>query len=581
MHKIRKNFIPILTMIIIFIVDFSLLYIIHTNWDNSMKKYFPLKNEIQNLSFSLTQSHLWFEEAIGGDKSINLEKDVMEGFRHKRFSDYITEIEAVLNTNTDRLLYERLLILDDKADNLYEAAIYRWDFSEKKIGNEEDQSFDKIFNSLILELHNFSILLDKKINKEFENKEALFSYIVIFFLSINLLVFIVLYKLKHQFELYTDNIYEEKEKAIITLESIGDAVITTDSDGYITYLNPIAQKLTAYSNKEAVGKYLDIVFNIINETTRKPIETPVQKVLTEGIIVGLANHTALIDKNGKEYSIEDSAAPIRNKNKEIIGTVLVFHDVTKQKNVREKLSENEKILVQQSKMAAMGEMIENIAHQWRQPLSLISTTSTGVKLKKELNDLDDEYLIKSLDMINNSSQHLSKTIDDFRGFFKPDKKKEVFNISNSYTKTINLISSKLLNREIEVIENINSFEINGFENELVQVLMNIFNNSIDILEKKEGLKVILIDIFKIDDLAYIKVMDNAGGINENIIDRVFEPYFTTKNQSQGTGIGLYMTEEIIVKHMHGSISVVNKSFNYTGEEYTGALFEITLPINKR
>jgi len=578
MQKIKKNFIPIIAMILIFIIDLSLIFTTHNNWNNSMTKYFPLKNEIQNLTFNITESHLWFEEAIGGDKTINLEKDVMKGFKHKKFSEYIIKAEPLLNTELDKEFYERLLVLDDQVDNLYELAIYRWDFSEREIGNDLDQEFDEAFNTVILNLSDFNNVLNKKINSEFENKEIFFSFVIIFFLSANFLVFILLFRFRRESVRYEDNIHEEKEKAIITLQSIGDAVITTDAEGYITYLNPIAQELTSYTNEQARGKYLDLVFNIINESTRKPVQTPVQKVLKEGLIVGLANHTALINKNGKEYSIEDSAAPIRNKDGVIIGTVLVFHDITKQKKVKEKLNESEKILIQQSKMAAMGEMLENIAHQWRQPLSLISTTSTGIKLKKELDDLDDEFLIKSLDMINNSTQHLSKTIDDFRGFFKPNRTKEIFILEDSYTKTISLLSSKLLNREIEVVENISKFEINGFENELVQVLMNIFNNSIDALEKKEGIKVVIIEISQIDDFAYIKILDNAGGIKDEILDRVFEPYFTTKNQSHGTGIGLYMTEEIITKHMNGLITVVNKSFNYNGNEYTGAMFEIELPI---
>ena len=578
MQKIKKNFIPIIAMILIFIIDLSLIFTTHNNWNNSMTKYFPLKNEIQNLTFNITESHLWFEEAISGDKTINLEKDVMKGFKHKKFSEYIIKAEPLLNTELDKEFYERLLVLDDQVDNLYELAIYRWDFSEREIGNDLDQEFDEAFNTVILNLSDFNNVLNKKINSEFENKEIFFSFVIIFFLSANFLVFILLFRFRRESVRYEDNIHEEKEKAIITLQSIGDAVITTDAEGYITYLNPIAQELTSYTNEQARGKYLDLVFNIINESTRKPVQTPVQKVLKEGLIVGLANHTALINKNGKEYSIEDSAAPIRNKDGVIIGTVLVFHDITKQKKVKEKLNESEKILIQQSKMAAMGEMLENIAHQWRQPLSLISTTSTGIKLKKELDDLDDEFLIKSLDMINDSTQHLSKTIDDFRGFFKPNRTKEIFILEDSYTKTISLLSSKLLNREIEVVENISKFEINGFENELVQVLMNIFNNSIDALEKKEGIKVVIIEISQIDDFAYIKILDNAGGIKDEILDRVFEPYFTTKNQSHGTGIGLYMTEEIITKHMNGLITVVNKSFNYNGNEYTGAMFEIELPI---
>jgi signal transduction histidine kinase len=233
-------------------------------------------------------------------------------------------------------------------------------------------------------------------------------------------------------------------------------------------------------------------------------------------------------------------------------------------------------------MAAMGEMLGNIAHQWRQPLSVISISSTGAKLQKEMNCLSDEQLNSALTVINASAQYLSQTIEDFRSFFNPNNNKEKkFNISDAISKTLQLVSSQFIAKEIQVIQNIEDYELISIQNEMVQVLINILNNARDVLLIKENQKkLIFIDTYKKDNISYIKILDNGGGIEESIINRIFEPYFTTKHQYQGTGIGLYMSEEIIHKHLHGNLSVSNEKFTFEGIKYTGAAFIIEIITDK-
>ena len=246
------------------------------------------------------------------------------------------------------------------------------------------------------------------------------------------------------------------------------------------------------------------------------------------------------------------------------------------KEVEENLKKD-RLLSQQQKMISMGQMIENIAHQWRQPLSLITTGISGIKLKKQINDLDNEFLDKTLDSILNTSKYLSDTIDDFRYFFKPQKEKNNFYLEKCCEKTVDLINPNFLNKDIQIIYKIENIKISGYETELIQVLINILNNSKDALTSIENeKKLIFIDVFKENDKAIIEIKDNAGGIDENIINKVFEPYFTTKHQSQGTGIGLFMCQEIIYKHMNGKISISNITFEYKSKTYKGALTRITL-----
>lgn len=254
-----------------------------------------------------------------------------------------------------------------------------------------------------------------------------------------------------------------------------------------------------------------------------------------------------------------------------------------EEKIKKEVDENlkkDRLLSQQQKMISMGQMIENIAHQWRQPLSLITTSVSGLKIKKMLGDLDDEFFNKTLDSVMNTSQYLSSTIDDFRYFFKPQREKEDFYLENCCNRTIDLLEVNFLEKNIKVICTIDDVKINGYETELIQVLINLLNNSKDALESKEDEKLIFIDILRKNNKAIIKIKDNAGGIDEDILDKVFEPYFTTKHQAQGTGIGLYMCQEIVTKHMNGHIDITNTQFKYNEKIHKGTLAVIVLDVVK-
>ena len=247
---------------------------------------------------------------------------------------------------------------------------------------------------------------------------------------------------------------------------------------------------------------------------------------------------------------------------------------------KDELNKSQDILYQQSKMAAMGEMIGNIAHQWRQPLSTITTASSGIVLQKELGILDDKFFLDALKKINSSAQYLSETIDDFRNFFSPDKTKSKAFMEDIFKKTLDLISAQFSAKDIKIEKNIENIEFLTYENELVQALINILNNARDELIKlpSNHEKFIFIDVCKNsrNNCIEIVIKDNAGGIEREFLDKIFEPYFSTKHKSQGTGIGLYMTEEIIVKHLGGQIFVKNIEFAHNNKNYIGAQFEIEI-----
>ena len=257
-----------------------------------------------------------------------------------------------------------------------------------------------------------------------------------------------------------------------------------------------------------------------------------------------------------------------------------------EKRVKKEVQENsrkDKLLFHQSKIASLGEMIRNIAHQWRQPLSTISTAASGIKLQKEMGILEDKDVNEAIDTIMRNSSYLSKTIDDFRNFFKTDKKIQHINVATSIKDDLNILKPTLKNNEIEVIINLDEeINIKTIKNELTQVHLNLISNAKDILTSKKNQtlkeRLLFIELKRDGNWAQIKVIDNGGGIEDEIIENIFEPYFTTKHQNKGTGIGLFMCDEIICNHLEGSITAANTQFTYNNTKYKGAMFEIKLPI---
>ncbi|MEA2019515.1 MAG: ATP-binding protein [Campylobacterota bacterium] len=268
----------------------------------------------------------------------------------------------------------------------------------------------------------------------------------------------------------------------------------------------------------------------------------------------------------------------------IISLIVIYAFSYYEKKIK-KLIEHEKqherISHQQSKMASMGEMIGNIAHQWRQPLSVVSTVASGITAQKEFGIYDDKTLVKSMDTIVEQTAYMSKTIDDFRDFFKSNKEKVRFEINKVVNQNITLIHSSLKSHDIN-LEFKPDVEImlTGLQNELTQAILNILNNAKDQLIKldKADKKFIKIEVNHDDKNLFIDIIDNGGGVPKNIKANIFEPYFTTKHKSQGTGIGLYMTHEIITKHFNGKLTVENRDIEIENTLYSCAVFKITLPI---
>ena len=234
------------------------------------------------------------------------------------------------------------------------------------------------------------------------------------------------------------------------------------------------------------------------------------------------------------------------------------------------IRKKESLMIHNNRLAQLGEMLGLIAHQWRQPLSAISATATGMEVKIELGNWDEKYIMESLQNIEKYVSHLSETIDDFTNFFKPTKKKVKTSLKQIIEKSLFISSSLLAKENVEVIKKIgDEKEILTYPNEVTQVLLNLIKNSVNALVSR-GVpqKEIYIQSYQDDFESVIEIGDNAGGIDEKYLEKIFEPYFSTKNSSDSMGLGLYMSKFIIEESCGGKLLVENTK--------VGAKFKIVL-----
>jgi signal transduction histidine kinase len=256
-------------------------------------------------------------------------------------------------------------------------------------------------------------------------------------------------------------------------------------------------------------------------------------------------------------------------NKEIV-------KITKEKQ------DQEQMLIQQSKLAQTGEMISMISHQWRQPLSSITTTLSGLKTRLDLGIYEEEEnpiaaitadFNKAFEKIEDTATFLSKTVNDFRNFYRPDNKKTKVDICSAMESVLRILNPSENNIEVDYeCADVDTRDVYTFEGELKQVFISIINNAIDaLLDKKTTKAKISIYITQEVDNLIVSIADNAGGIPEDIIDNIFLPYFSTKSEKNGTGLGLHMAKTIIEHHVNGSLNVKNS------EASNGAEFIITIP----
>ena len=349
----------------------------------------------------------------------------------------------------------------------------------------------------------------------------------------------------------------QKQELQTIFDTTKDGIAILDLDTNFKKVNKAYSEITGLSEEELLKT------SCLALTLPEDIETTMSKMKTlfEKGFVDNYEKRCVINERIITVSLSVSLLP---DNQHML---LTMKDVTQLK-----------LFEEQSKLAAMGEMIGNIAHQWRQPLSVITSISTAIKLRNEYEQLEGYDIVPDMDMITKQAQYLSKTIDDFRNFIRNTQHKQDFSIKNVLEKTISILHSAMINNHIVLISNIeDDIILFGYENELMQSFINIINNARDAIKdnvKSDDDKYIFIQTSHNKNKFEISIKDSGGGISENIMHRIFEPYFTTKHQSVGTGIGLSMTYKMITERLNGTITAENEEYKYNNKNYKGACFKI-------
>ena len=351
----------------------------------------------------------------------------------------------------------------------------------------------------------------------------------------------------------------------VTLTSIGDAVIATDELGRVTFLNPVAEKITGVPYKEAVGRDIRVVFPIFNEITGKPVDDPVKIVLQFGHVVGLANHTVVQNTDGHLIPIEDSAAPIRDDASRLIGVVLVFRDVTEERKAQEMMRKTEKL-------AAAARLSATVAHEINNPLEAVVNLVYIAKGEPGMPPAAEETLAQAEQELDRIAHLTRQTL----AFYRESSTVQRVDISAIIESVLKVYSSRLRNKAITVHRDYGETPALLFvPGELKQVVSNLISNAADAVSRKGN---IVVRTRLVEDAngqqAEIEVEDDGPGVPSENLDRIFEPFFTTK-QDVGTGLGLWITKEIVNRY-GGSISVRKASDDGDGR---GAIFTLALPAN--
>ena len=415
---------------------------------------------------------------------------------------------------------------------------------QKVVENMSEQYKREIINKWV------SIKYEKGINYE-----LLWSIVAVFIL----ILVIVLYFFNKQRK-FNIQLKEQKEEFESIFKYSKDGIAILNLEFQILDCNDAYLAIIGYEKEELLTKnYLDFFdSNIKNE-----IDKLIKEVYSKGFVDNFS--TIYISKNGKKIYTNITITMMPDKQRYL----LTSKDIT-----------STKLLESQSKLALMGEMIGNIAHQWRQPLSVITTSASALKIRFEFDEkMNLETVSDFSNKIIEQAEYLSHTIDDFKNFIKGDKEYRKISIKNIIKSTISLTSATIKNNFINLVTSLpDDIIIYGNKNELEQAFINIINNAKDQLKEKnipDDHKFIFIYTKQHDDGSLeVSISDSGGGIPLDIIDRVFEPYFTTKDNSIGTGIGLSMVHKIITERHQAQISVTNLESKYNEHTYKGACFSI-------
>lgn len=378
-----------------------------------------------------------------------------------------------------------------------------------------------------------------------------------------LLAFLILREMARREE-HAAEIRQREEWFRVTLGSIGDAVIATDERSRVIFVNPIAEELIGFKLSEAQGQTIERIFPIFNERTQKPVENPVAKVVESGRIMGLANHTVLIRTDGKIIPIEDSAAPIFDDQKKLRGVVMVFRDVTLEKQSQEVMRKAEKL-------AAAGRLAATVAHEINNPLEAVGNLIYLARHTGELPEDARGYL----ELAEQELERVSHITRQTLGFYRDSTVPAEVDLRAVVESVLKIYENKLKSKRIQVELNLAQCPaVTGLQGELKQLVANLVSNAADAVAIGGRIRISMSPVNEDGQAVEIKVSDDGSGVAPENRSHIFEPFFTTK-QDVGTGLGLWVSKEIAERH-DGRIELSSEN-----SSLGGAVFTVVLPCKAR
>jgi len=378
-----------------------------------------------------------------------------------------------------------------------------------------------------------------------------------------LLAFFIIREMDQR-EKHAAEMREREEWFRVTLGSIGDAVIATDEKGMVIFINPIAEELTGVKMRDGQGQPVRRVFPIFNEQTRKPVENPVAKVLEMGRVMGLANHTILQHADGHMIPIEDSAAPIYDDQHKLRGVVMVFRDVTAEKQAQDVMRKAEKL-------AAAGRLAATVAHEINNPLEAVCNLIYIVRNTASLPQEAAGYLHMAEQELDRVSHITRQTL----GFYRDSSEAGPVQVRSVIESVLKLYENKIQSKSIAVeLDLVECPLVYGMHGELKQLVANLVSNAADAVGNGGKIRIAASPASLGNEQGVeIKVADNGPGVPAENRNHIFEPFFTTK-EDVGTGLGLWVCKEIAERH-GGRVQLSLSKDGGLG----GAVFTVFLPLD--
>ncbi|MGB3209691.1 MAG: ATP-binding protein [Desulforhopalus sp.] len=596
LYQTRNRYLIIgLVAIIIFV---SLAYSFYSS-SRMIGKYSPLVDATMEIKLEATSAHLWFEELLAGDKNENFD-DITKHLDHAKWYARAM-LEGGKNPEGTYLPLSDLVPRGEVAAtidliNQFEALTHQryQSASSAGIGSETDQQYDRVFKILIHQIDGVETLLQQKIRDDFSKLQIVQISLMLVIILLSMFGFFMQYRYDQAQKKNIHRAKEAKDRAIrnemwlkTTMNSMGDGVIITDHIGNVTYLNPVASSLTGWRLKDAINKKMTEVFNIVNEETKKPVEDPVNMVIRKNVVVGLANHTELIAKDGTVWPISDSAAPIFDEENNLVGIVVVFHEVTAQKKAEAEKATLEGQLRQAFKMEAIGTLAGGIAHDFNNILAIIIGNADMA-----LDGIPDESLAKhNVQQVLVAGNRAKDLVKQILSFSRRDKNiKELLPICGLVEESMKSLRSTIpssVGLKINIPEKCRMKESDFLmiltdPIQFHQLLLNLCVNAVQAMDETGVLDVSVHEVVFGETLpadraglqpgiyAHLSVSDTGTGMIPEVIEMIFDPFFTTKEIDKGTGMGLSVVHGIVENH-GGKIFV-------DSELGKGSTFHIYLPV---